>query len=430
MQTIMIIGGGVSGLIAAKMLLDLGHQIKILEAEARVGGRINTFQGEFSQHVELGAEFIHGKQLLTFALMEEARCKAVLRQGNNYTIVNDDLDNGDLVDDEWNTLLREFNTLQHDTDLATFLDAHFGDPKYESLRQRVRRFAEGFDIADVDRVSAKALRNEWSNNDEEHQYHVEGGYQKLIHYLEKRVRLMGGAILTGSKVAEIRWRKGKVTAVLENGFTHEAEKVIITASLGILKRDGIRFDPALRDQEEAFGNIGFGGVVKFLFEFKDPFWHDAHSETYDGQILVARPLKKLSFVFSDASIPTWWTQRPDKFPLLTGWLGGPSSFAAPKETEKLYEMAERSLCYILRCSQTFLRTQLVHWHIANWNKDPNHYGGYSYPMVATPAARKFLYTPVEDTLYFAGEAMHEGISAGTVEAALASGMRVAEAIGR
>src|SRR5688572_18829391 len=114
MYSIMIIGGGISGLTAAKRLLELGHQVTILEADHRLGGRIQTVQGKFSQPVELGAEFIHGKRPLTFALMKEARCKSVVRKGNHDTIVNDDLDKGDLVDEEWNTLLRELNKLQED----------------------------------------------------------------------------------------------------------------------------------------------------------------------------------------------------------------------------------------------------------------------------------------------------------------------------
>ena len=430
MSKIIVIGGGISGLTAARRLLEFGHNVTILEADNRLGGRIHTVQGKFSQPVELGAEFIHGKQPLTFALMKEARCKSVLRKGNHYTIVNDDLDKGELVDEGWNKLMRELDKLQEDTDMANFLDTRLGNPEYEELRERVRRFAEGFDIADVNRVSAISLRNEWSNNDEEHQYHIAGGYQKLIHYLDKKVRVMGGTILTGCKVVEIRWRKGKVTAVLENGSTHDAEKVIMTVSLGILKRGGIRFDPPIPEQEEAFRNIGFGGVIKFLFEFKEPFWHDQLSEPDGGQVRDARSLEKLSFIFSDAPVPTWWTQRPDEFALLTGWLGGPGSFTAPKRTDALYEKAERSLCYILKCSPTYLQSQLNHWHISNWTEESNHFGAYTYPMVRTTEARKLLSSPLSNTLYFAGEGIHEGNSSGTVEAALASGMRVADTIDR
>jgi len=415
---ILVIGAGITGLTAARRLLESGHTVTVIEADNRIGGRIHTVQQKFSQFVELGAEFIHGKQPLTFALIKEVRGRSVLRKGNHYSIINGDLDKGELVDEGWNKLMRELHKLQQDTDLASFLDTHFGSPEYNELRERVRRFAEGFDIADVNRVSAIALRNEWSNNDEDHQYHIAGGYQKLVNYLGKKVRVKGGVILTGSRVSEIQWRKGKVTAVIENGSSLEAERAIITVSLGILKGGGIRFIPALPEHKEAFQHIGFGGVIKFLFEFKEPFWNE----------LDSRSFKKLSFLFSDAPIPTWWTQRPDEFPLLTGWLGGPASIAASKHLDELYDLGERSLCYLLKCSPIYLRSQLNHWHIANWNEDLNHFGAYSYPMVRTPEARKLLSTPVQDTLWFAGEALHDGESAGTVEAALASGEKVAVSI--
>lgn len=418
MKTVIIIGGGIAGLTAARRLLEAGHRVTILEADNRVGGRILTLKGKFSQSVELGAEFIHGKQPLTFALMKEARCKSVLRKGNNYTVVDGELDKGDFVDDGWTKLMQQLNALKQDMDLATFLATHFGSPEYTDLRERVTRFAEGFDIADVDRVSAIALRNEWSKNDEDHQYHIAGGYQQLVEFLEAKVHAMGGTILTGSKVVEVHWRKGKVNVSLENGSVQDAEKAVITVSLGVLKRGGIRFNPAIPDREHAFRNIGFGGVRKFLFEFKEPFWED----------LNTRPFRKLSFIFSDAPVPTWWTQRPDKFPLLTGWLGGPASRTPSNGVEELYERAERSLCYILKCSPTLLRSELTHWHIVDWNEDPDHFGAYTYPMIGTAEARKLLSMPIDDTLYFAGEGLHEGESSGTVEAALASGEKVVQSI--
>jgi monoamine oxidase len=418
MKSIIVIGGGIAGLTAARKLLEAGHRVTILEADNRLGGRILTTQGKFSLPVELGAEFIHGKQPLTLALMMEARCKSVLRKGNHYTVVDGNPDKGELIDDGWNKLMQELRGLQRDMTLADFLDTYFKDPEYADLRERVCRFAEGFDIADVDRVSAIALRNEWSNNDEEHQYHISGGYQHLINYLDKNVRAMGGTISMGSKVTEIKWRKGKITAMLEDGSLHDAEKMIITVSLGVLKRGGIRFDPPIRDCEEAFQNIGFGGVIKFLFEFREPFWEG----------LTERSFKKTSFIFSDAPVPTWWTQRPDAFPLLTGWLGGPATTRAPKGADELYAQAERSLCYIMKINPAQLRSQLVHWQVINWNDDNNHFGAYTYPMVGTTNARRLLSTPIDDTIYFAGEGMHEGESSGTVEAAIASGLKVVESI--
>jgi hypothetical protein len=66
----------------------------------------------------------------------------------------------------------------------------------------------------------------------------------------------------------------------------------------------------------AAADIGFGNVVKIL-RFAPKWWAD-----HGG-----RDLADLSFLLSDATFPTWWTQHPAGYPVLTGW------FAGPKPTE-------------------------------------------------------------------------------------------------
>jgi monoamine oxidase len=72
-----------------------------------------------------------------------------------------------------------------------------------------------------------------------------------------------------------------------------------------------------------------------------------------------------------------------------------------------------------------LKGNLLSSKIFNWTMDPYTRGSYSYSTLHTGKARKVLMEPVDNTLFFAGEALYDGTEMGTVEAALTSGRDVA-----
>jgi monoamine oxidase len=65
--------------------------------------------------------------------------------------------------------------------------------------------------------------------------------------------------------------------------------------------------------------------------------------------------------------------------------------------------------------------------VQDWQQDAFALGGYSYVRVGGENAREALAAPVEDTLYFAGEATDRE-EAGTVAGALRSGTRAAKQV--
>jgi monoamine oxidase len=68
------------------------------------------------------------------------------------------------------------------------------------------------------------------------------------------------------------------------------------------------------------------------------------------------------------------------------------------------------------------------WHIEDWSKDRFALGGYSYDTLQTKNAKRILNTPIEQTVFFAGEGLYEGNAPGTVEAALVSGRDVVQKV--
>jgi monoamine oxidase len=407
-----IVGAGASGLMAAHELCKAGRTVLLLEARDRVGGRIYTLtKGKFSSPVEAGAEFIHGDLPLTSALLKAARISRREAQGKMYRIRKGKLHQGEFFEGEWESLLKKMKTLKADMTLQEFLLNNFPPEKYPDLHADVRRFTEGYNAADVSQVSVFALREEWNARDSS-QYRPEGGYKGLIEFLMKEFTSSGGTLHLSTIVSGIQWERGKVVVYTNKG-TFSADTVLITTPPTVL--DQIRFTPDLPEHRTAAKDIGFGSVIKFNFEFTDPFWR-SH---------LPRPLPELNFIFSDAPIPTWWSQLPDERPLLTGWLGGPAAVECSERSESLFNTAIDSLVYVLGCDANEIKTRIREWHIEDWHTDPFSKGAYSYSKVNTPNARKVFNIPLESTLYWGGEALYEGPDTGTVEAALLSGVAAA-----
>jgi monoamine oxidase len=91
-------------------------------------------------------------------------------------------------------------------------------------------------------------------------------------------------------------------------------------------------------------------------------------------------------------------------------------------------MALDALSYIFNTNKTFLVKNLRAGKVVNWQTDPFSLGAYSYATVESNEAKKVLTEPVEETIFFAGEALSEGIAMGTLEEALANGIRTANEI--
>ncbi len=413
---ILIIGAGAAGLMAGATLAEAGFSCCIIEASATAGGRMRTLEiAGFDTPVETGAEFIHGDLPLTKSLLDRAGIRYVPVEGDMISVRNGEWKRGTAHDRHWPAFLRELRKLQEDCSLQEVLDRHFTGAAYQGLRQAVTSFAQGFDLADLSRASAAAAEREWGESGE-NQYRVEGGYQRLVDHLVQRCRAAGASFGFDFPVTVVEATGNGLTVTNSRGEWLSGKRVLITASVGMLQGGQIEFRPAPdKRYTAAFTGMGFGEVIKFLFQFSNRFW-----EAY---------AKDPGFLLSDESIPTWWTNYPLSPNLLTGWLGGPpaAALSAASDDERS-ALALSSLARIFTKPEAWLKANLTASHISCWQQHPYAKGGYSYPTVTTAASRKTLSHPLHGLIYFSGEAMHNGLSQGTVEAALQNGLDTAKAI--
>jgi monoamine oxidase len=423
-QSIIIIGGGITGLVAAR-ILSTAFQVTLLEALPRYGGRIHTIRANTDletdlanqfPYIEAGAEFVHGTAEESLKLLAEAGIAVSDIAGEFYRKEGSELIKEEQQVEGWDQLMQEMAEVKGDISLQMLLDLSFAGPQHQALREQARAFAEGFDLADLKRASVKVLYDEWSHQSEDHR--VDGGYGRLIDFLVDDLVQKGCTLINDAVVKEVNLSGDQLKVLLSSKAEFSADKCLVTVPIGVLHNNrqtmGLSFVPAIKPYEEAIGKIGFGTVIKVILQFKDVFW-----KTDAG------------FFFSGADIPTWWTQLPETSAQLTGWCGGPRGLelSALSDAEILHR-ALLSLAAIFNLPLRDIQQTLHQGFVFNWQQQATFAGAYSYATTETAAAMKLLQIPVADRLYFAGEGFYEGSHPGTVEAAIISAKRAAKKISR
>jgi monoamine oxidase len=413
-----VIGAGAAGLMAARELARAGKRVTILEARTRCGGRIDPLPAEtFGYPAEGGAEFVHGAAPVTRALMREAGLSLSPRAGTRRRLRAGVLSAADPPVPGAERFYRALQQVRDDLPIAEFLATHFGESRYDALRRSILRTVEGYDAADPSRASTLALREEWLARDDGEHGRIAQGYGALIAHLAAGCRDRGAAILFDAAVTAIDSLGGGLALRCAGGATFAADAAVIAVPLPCLAE--LRLPPSAQARAAAASDIGFGNVVKFLFGFATRWWADQGG----GE------LADLSFLLSDAPVPTWWTQYPAAYPVLTGWLAGPKAerVAGLSEAE-LVALGVASLAEIFALPAERIADGLRIARAINWGNDRFARGAYSYATPQTRAAQARLRQAADDAIFFTGEALYAGPDMGTVEAALASGLETAQTI--
>ncbi|HZZ29284.1 MAG TPA: NAD(P)/FAD-dependent oxidoreductase [Pirellulales bacterium] len=436
---VVIVGAGAAGMAAAYDLAEAGRSVLVLEARPRIGGRILTLHDPaFGMPVELGAEFVHGSPPATWNLIRRAKLVAHdvpfqqwERRGKQLIHSND-------ASNELNKVMAGLARIgPHDMSFAQYLRKHCQGRGLAHARRMATTFVEGFDAADPERISAKSLAEEQeglADLEHEKQFRLQAGYGSLMEHLYAGAKRKNVKVVLKRVVSDVKWKPGSVeiSCVGHGRKTYCSRFAITTLPLGILqlppKTNGaVRFSPNLPQKREAAMRIGFGPVVKLVLKFHEPFWEDRRLVRH--QTLAGNLKDAVFFHDTQATFPTIWTMLPLRLPILTAWAGGPrANVLSDLSKAELVEAALDSVSHVFGLSKQKLTVLLDKVLTHNWPADPFSRGAYSYEMVNGSAARAQLAKPIENTLFFAGEATDNTGQASTVAGALASGQRAARQI--
>lgn len=415
---IIIIGAGVSGLSAASQLSSKGKKVILIEARDRTGGRVETHAGKFGNILRAGPEFVHGDLPLTKSLLKKAGGTIYEQEGEMYRSQKGQIFPVKDYAPGMKEFMKKLKDLENDKTLKDFLNANFKEKKYKELRKSITRMAEGFDVADTNRISARAIYEEWSGDSLEASHLVKESYGVIVSELTSQCINNGCEVLLSKEVKKIDWEKGSVKIHCKDRTSYSAKQVLVTLPLGILTSDKktkgyIQFSPAIPRKIKAAKSMGYGPVVKVLMELTSRFWND---ERFRNEV---QQFPDLGFLLNETDFPTLWFSNKDEVPLITAWAGGGRAKKLQElNTSKLKAKSIASVAEAFNCPVSFLKKNIAGISVFNWAKENYSKGAYSYETPQSKEAKLVLREPLKNTLFFCGEAL--GKTTGTLEAALES----------
>ena len=437
---VIVIGAGASGLTAAEQLGKSGLKVMILEARDRIGGRMYTQTDPIlGTPIEYGAEFIHGLSPEIFEPLQSHNVVVHEIEGDSWCVRHRQLTTCDFFGDV-DTILKKMDREQPDESFLQFVKRCFpessGSPSQSEAIEHAISYVSGFNAADPDRVGIHWLVK-GSEAEEElaghRAFRSEHGYQDLLDIMRGQLDAANVRVQLETIVTSVSWKPGQVEVAAQRlgaPCQFSAKSVLVTLPLGVLKAgEGetgtVLITPSLPSAKlDALSKLEMGEAARVTLRFRERFWDHIFPE---GQ---KKSLVDLSFLLSqDEWIPTWWTTLPKRVPMLTGW-------AAFRRAEKLSSLpdqqvgprAVRSLAELLHQPVHRLEDLLDASYFHDWETDPYSRGAYSYGGVGADGAQEALGSPVENTLFFAGEATDVTGNNGTVHGAISSGKRAAREI--
>jgi monoamine oxidase len=426
-ERILVVGAGVSGLTAARLLHDSGFEVVVLEAKDRIGGRAWTRELG-GVPVDLGAMFVHGTEGHPGAAVLESKGVAIHPRPQDLGLAYDaTLDRELSVVERFEILtvapkfLREGETLERtlaaDASTAEAIELFLDREGTSGDRRRRESFGleqlllELFDSGPP-RDTAFAHREVYQELDGGDHLPA-GGYVSLVEILAA-----GLDVRLKTRVQRVEYGRRGVRLRTSSG-DFEGDRVLVTVSQGVLESGAIAFDPPLpRRRKRSIERLDMGNLEKVVFVFEQPFWRgnvtESRSFLYLGENLGELPA---CFDFSEA------VGKPS----LTCLYGGQSARDLLRSKSSI-EIEARAV-EILREMFGAGVPHPVAITSTRWLDDTEFLGSYSYlPVGSGPEDMIELGQPVRGRVFFAGEATVPEYY-GTIHGAMLSGIREAKRLG-
>jgi monoamine oxidase len=396
-----VIGAGAAGLAAGERLARAGADALVLEARERIGGRLLTAPAG-GYPVDLGAEWLHSADHNPLSKAAEAAGFTIDRSPPHWRRQAFNVDFSPQEQAQWGQAFEDL-----DRRLEEAAEAGVDRPASEVMdpdgrwNHLLNAFSAYYNGAEFDQVSVLDYA---AYEDSGVNWRVSEGYCAAV------CALAGHAnIRTGVAVEVIDHNDPNLVRLRTNQGVLDARKVIVTAPTPSLSREIVRFDPVIPAKIEAAAGLPLGLADKVFLglEGAEEFPEDGH---LFGNV---RQTEAGSYHL-----------RPFGRPLIAVFLGGRHAWnleAAGPDASTAFAIDE-----LVRLLGSDMRRRLTPLAATAWGADPFSLGSYSHALPGRAGDRAVLAAPVEDRIFFAGEATSPNYFS-TVHGAWISGEAAAEA---
>ena len=418
-----VIGAGVAGLTAARLLGRADRRVVVVEARDRVGGRVHTDRSD-GLVTDLGASWIHGITGSPVAAAAEAFGMRTMEftvggyQPDSRPIAYYGPDSRRLSDADTRRFIDDIHAA--DAALVQVVAGSDPDASYRDVTEAALA-AQGWDDERTQRV------REYFEHRSEEQYGAWIG-DLAAHGLDDdsidgdEVVFPGGYDVLGTRLAQgvdirlrhvvshVRWSADGVTVVTDHG-DFAAHDAVVTVPVGVLQSEEFVVEPPLPEPvAAALSRLTMNAFEKVFLRFPTRFWDDG-----------------VYAIRQQGAEGRWWhswydLSGLDGTPTLLTFAAGPA--AVQTRTWSQDEVVESILAQLRRLYGDDVE-QPTGVQTTAWHDDPFARGSYAYMTVgSTTADHDLLATPVGGVLHLAGEATWTDDPA-TVTAAMCSGHRAA-----
>jgi monoamine oxidase len=374
-----IVGAGAAGIGAARRLRDAGIAVLLIEARPRLGGRALTVADGSGTPIDLGCGWLHSADRNPWTEIAKTQGRTIDRTpppwARQTTPTGEPPPEAASFRDAlfaFRDRIAEFPEDGPDRAAASVLEP---DGRWNGLLDAVSTYYSG---AELDRVSIRDLAR---YGDTGVNWRIVEGYGATI-----AAHAAGVPVRLECVVAAIDHAGARLELHTSQGIVR-ADRAVVTVPSDLIAREAIRFVPALPEKVEAASGLPLGLADKLFLSLADAEEFEAESRLWGR---------------TDRAATGAYHFRPFGRPQIEAYFGG--SLAAELEKGGEAAFLDHAAGELVSAFGGEFARRIKPIGLHPWKADAFARGSYSYALPGKADCRPALAAPVDDRLFFAGEA--------------------------